>query len=72
MALQALSLYATVVFTPEGSSTVTVQSPSAQLEFDVKPDNKLLYQEKVMNDVTGKYTLQVKGSACSSIQVSKY
>uniref|UniRef100_A0A3B3CNL4 Alpha-macroglobulin receptor-binding domain-containing protein n=1 Tax=Oryzias melastigma TaxID=30732 RepID=A0A3B3CNL4_ORYME len=69
VALQALSLYATVVFTPEGSSTVTVQSPSAQLEFDVKPDNKLLYQEKVMNDVTGKYTLEVKGSACSSIQV---
>ncbi|KAF6720800.1 Alpha-2-macroglobulin [Oryzias melastigma] len=72
VALQALSLYATVVFTPEGSSTVTVQSPSAQLEFDVKPDNKLLYQEKVMNDVTGKYTLQVKGSACSSIQISQH
>uniref|UniRef100_A0A3B3CQX5 Alpha-2-macroglobulin bait region domain-containing protein n=1 Tax=Oryzias melastigma TaxID=30732 RepID=A0A3B3CQX5_ORYME len=72
VALQALSLYATVVFTPEGSSTVTVQSPSAQLEFDVKPDNKLLYQEKVMNDVTGKYTLEVKGSACSSIQISQH
>ncbi|XP_023817638.1 alpha-2-macroglobulin-like protein 1 [Oryzias latipes] len=71
-ALQALALYATVVFSPEGSSTVTVQSSSVQLEFDVKPDNKLLYQEKVMNDATGKYTLQVKGTACSSIQVNKY
>uniref|UniRef100_A0A8C8DN87 Alpha-2-macroglobulin domain-containing protein n=1 Tax=Oryzias sinensis TaxID=183150 RepID=A0A8C8DN87_9TELE len=70
-ALQALALYATVVFSPEGSSTVTVQSSSVQLEFDVKPDNKLLYQEKVMNNATGKYTLQVKGTACSSIQVNK-
>ncbi|RVE64678.1 hypothetical protein OJAV_G00128200 [Oryzias javanicus] len=72
VALQALALYATVVFTPEGSSTVTVQSPSAQLEFDVNPDNKLLYQEKVMNDAKGKHTLQVKGSACSSIQISQH
>ncbi|XP_023817296.2 alpha-2-macroglobulin-P isoform X1 [Oryzias latipes] len=71
-ALQALALYATVVFSPEGSSTVTVQSSSVQLEFDVKPDNKLLYQEKVMNDATGKYTLQVKGTACSSIQISQH
>uniref|UniRef100_A0A3P9MFE6 Alpha-2-macroglobulin-like n=1 Tax=Oryzias latipes TaxID=8090 RepID=A0A3P9MFE6_ORYLA len=71
-ALQALALYATVVFSPEGSSTVTVQSSSVQLEFDVKPDNKLLYQEKVMNNATGKYTLQVKGTACSSIQISQH
>uniref|UniRef100_A0A3P9GX12 Alpha-2-macroglobulin domain-containing protein n=1 Tax=Oryzias latipes TaxID=8090 RepID=A0A3P9GX12_ORYLA len=61
-ALQALALYATVVFSRKGSSTITVQSPSVQLQFDVKPDNKLLYQEKVMNDATGKYTLQVKGT----------
>uniref|UniRef100_A0A3P9IP72 Alpha-2-macroglobulin-like n=1 Tax=Oryzias latipes TaxID=8090 RepID=A0A3P9IP72_ORYLA len=71
-ALQALALYATVVFSRKGSSTITVQSPSVQLQFDVKPDNKLLYQEKVMNDATGKYTLQVKGSACSSIQISQH
>uniref|UniRef100_A0A3B3I6B6 Alpha-macroglobulin receptor-binding domain-containing protein n=1 Tax=Oryzias latipes TaxID=8090 RepID=A0A3B3I6B6_ORYLA len=71
-ALQALALYATVVFSRKGSSTITVQSPSVQLQFDVKPDNKLLYQEKVMNNATGKYTLQVKGSACSSIQISQH
>uniref|UniRef100_A0A3P9MFC6 Alpha-2-macroglobulin-like protein 1 n=1 Tax=Oryzias latipes TaxID=8090 RepID=A0A3P9MFC6_ORYLA len=71
-ALQALALYATVVFSRKGSSTITVQSPSVQLQFDVKPDNKLLYQEKVMNNATGKYTLQVKGSACSSIQIFQH
>ncbi|XP_067363578.1 alpha-2-macroglobulin-like [Channa argus] len=70
VALQALALYSTLVFSPEGSSTVTVQSPSGQLTFDVNQDNKLLYQEKMLQDVTGKYSLEVKGSACASVQLS--
>ncbi|XP_067363562.1 alpha-2-macroglobulin-like isoform X2 [Channa argus] len=70
VALQALALYSTLVFSPEGSSTVTVQSPSGQLTFDVNQDNKLLYQEKMLQDVTGKYSLEVKGSACASMQLS--
>ncbi|XP_045929801.1 alpha-2-macroglobulin-like [Micropterus dolomieu] len=70
VALQALALYATVVFSPEGSSTVTVQSPSGQLTFDVNQNNKLLYQEKLLQEVTGKFSLEVKGSACASVQIS--
>uniref|UniRef100_A0A671UCF0 Alpha-2-macroglobulin bait region domain-containing protein n=1 Tax=Sparus aurata TaxID=8175 RepID=A0A671UCF0_SPAAU len=70
VALQALALYATLVFSPEGSSTVTVQSPSGQLMFDVNQDNKLLYQEVVLKDVTGKHSLEVKGTACASVQIS--
>ncbi|XP_044057400.1 alpha-2-macroglobulin-like isoform X2 [Siniperca chuatsi] len=70
VALQALALYSTVVFSPEGSSTVTVQSPSGQLTFDVNQNNKLLYQEKLLQDVTGKYSLEVKGTACASAQIS--
>ncbi|XP_038548731.1 alpha-2-macroglobulin-like isoform X3 [Micropterus salmoides] len=70
VALQALALYATAVFSPEGSSTVTVQSPSGQLTFDVNQNNKLLYQEKLLQEVTGKYSLEVKGSACASVQIS--
>uniref|UniRef100_A0A8C9XB82 Alpha-2-macroglobulin-like n=1 Tax=Sander lucioperca TaxID=283035 RepID=A0A8C9XB82_SANLU len=70
VALQALALYSTLVFSPEGSSTVTVQSPSGQLMFDVNQNNKLLYQEKQLQDVTGKYSLEVKGTACAAIQVS--
>ncbi|XP_076591398.1 alpha-2-macroglobulin-like [Chaetodon auriga] len=70
VALQALALYSTLVFSPDGSSTVTVQSPSGQLTFDVNQDNKLLYQEEVLKDVTGKYNLEVKGTACASIQLS--
>ncbi|XP_030601189.1 alpha-2-macroglobulin-like isoform X2 [Archocentrus centrarchus] len=70
VALQALALYSTLVFSPEGSSTVTVQTPSSQLTFDVNQDNKLLYQEKTMQDVSGKYSLEVKGTACASVQIS--
>uniref|UniRef100_A0AAQ6ILG4 Uncharacterized protein n=1 Tax=Anabas testudineus TaxID=64144 RepID=A0AAQ6ILG4_ANATE len=71
VALQALALYSTLVFSPQGSSTVTVQSPSGQLTFDVNQKNKLLYQEKTLQDTTGKYSLEVKGTACASVQVSR-
>ncbi|XP_017163865.1 alpha-2-macroglobulin-like isoform X2 [Poecilia reticulata] len=70
VALQALSLYSSLVFSPEGSSTVTVQTPSGQLTFDVNADNKLLYQEKMLQNVTGKYSLEVTGTACASVQIS--
>ncbi|KAM9853544.1 alpha-2-macroglobulin-like protein 1 [Aulostomus maculatus] len=70
VALQALALYSTLVFSPEGSSTVTVQSPSGPVIFDVNQDNKLLYQEKLLQDITGKYKLEVKGTACASMQIS--
>ncbi|XP_054649871.1 alpha-2-macroglobulin-like isoform X2 [Dunckerocampus dactyliophorus] len=70
VALQALSLYSTLVFSPGGSSTVTVVSPSEQLTFDVNQNNKLLYQEKVLKDVEGKYNVEVKGSTCAAVQLS--
>lgn len=70
MALQALALYSTVVFSPEGSSTVTVQSPNGQLTFDVNQNNRLLYQEEALQDMTGKHSLAVEGTACAAVQVS--
>lgn len=70
VALQALALYSTLVFSPEGSSTVDVQFPSGQMTFEVNRDNKLLYQERTLKDVTGKYSVEVKGTACASMQVS--
>ncbi|XP_032446213.1 alpha-2-macroglobulin-like isoform X1 [Xiphophorus hellerii] len=72
VALQALSLYSSLVFSPEGSSTVTVQSPSGPLTFDVTPDNKLLYQEKILQGEAGKYSLEVKGTGCASVQISQH
>uniref|UniRef100_A0A672JDG6 Alpha-macroglobulin receptor-binding domain-containing protein n=1 Tax=Salarias fasciatus TaxID=181472 RepID=A0A672JDG6_SALFA len=70
VALQALALYSTLVFSPGGSSTVKVQGPSSALLFEVNPDNALLYQQSALQDVTGKFSLEVNGSACVSIQVS--
>uniref|UniRef100_A0A3B3DWF0 Alpha-2-macroglobulin domain-containing protein n=1 Tax=Oryzias melastigma TaxID=30732 RepID=A0A3B3DWF0_ORYME len=70
VALQALALYSSLVFTPGGSSTVTLQSPGGQLMLHVNPDNKLVYQESVLQKITGSYNLEVKGSACAAVQVS--
>ncbi|KAM8902730.1 alpha-2-macroglobulin-like [Spinachia spinachia] len=70
VALQALALYSTLVFSPGGSSTVTVRSPSGQLTFDVNQKNKLLYQEKLLQETTGRFSLEVKGDACAVIQIS--
>ncbi|KAL7831787.1 hypothetical protein AOLI_G00293350 [Acnodon oligacanthus] len=46
VALQALALYSTKVFSSDGSSTVTVKSDKESHHFDVNQDNKLLYQER--------------------------
>ncbi|XP_029028278.1 alpha-2-macroglobulin-like [Betta splendens] len=70
VALQALALYSTLVFSPTGSSTVTVQSPSGQLTFDVNQNNKLLYQEKKLQPTSGIYSLTAKGNKCASVQIS--
>ncbi|XP_061537672.1 alpha-2-macroglobulin-like [Phycodurus eques] len=70
VALQALSLYSTLVFSPAGSSTVTVSSPSGQKIFEINQNNKLLYQEELLKDVKGKYNVEVKGSACASVQLT--
>ncbi|XP_055004063.1 alpha-2-macroglobulin-like protein 1 isoform X2 [Boleophthalmus pectinirostris] len=70
VALQALAQYATLVYSPRGQSTVTVRFPSGQLQFEVNQNNKLLYQENMLRDLTGRYTVEVKGNTCASIQVS--
>uniref|UniRef100_A0A8C1P140 Alpha-2-macroglobulin-like n=1 Tax=Cyprinus carpio TaxID=7962 RepID=A0A8C1P140_CYPCA len=72
VALQALSLYATKVFNSDGSSTVTVQSVGDTHHFDVNQDNKLLYQEKQLQNVPAKYSIEVKGSTCVSVQVYNF
>ncbi|XP_060743884.1 alpha-2-macroglobulin-like isoform X3 [Tachysurus vachellii] len=73
VALQALALYSTKVFSSEGSSTVTVKSADGHSHnFDVNQNNKLLYQERSLQDVPGKYSIDVKGSTCVSVQTSLF
>ncbi|XP_058270335.1 alpha-2-macroglobulin-like isoform X2 [Hemibagrus wyckioides] len=68
VALHALALYSTKVFSSEGSSTVTVKSAGHSHNFDVNQNNKLLYQERSLQDVPGRYSIDVTGSACVSVQ----
>ncbi|KAK2917021.1 hypothetical protein Q8A67_001395 [Cirrhinus molitorella] len=71
VALHALSLYAAQVFSLEGSSSVTVQSSVAGEVYNfVTRDNRLLYQEKPLKNVPGKYNVKAKGSTCVSVQVA--
>uniref|UniRef100_A0A8C6T0U8 Alpha-2-macroglobulin-like n=1 Tax=Neogobius melanostomus TaxID=47308 RepID=A0A8C6T0U8_9GOBI len=72
VALQALTRYSSLVYSPGGQSTVTVKPPSgAPLVFQVNQNNKLLYQEQSLPDVTGIYTVEANGDACAAIQVSE-
>uniref|UniRef100_A0A8C7TKQ7 Alpha-macroglobulin receptor-binding domain-containing protein n=1 Tax=Oncorhynchus mykiss TaxID=8022 RepID=A0A8C7TKQ7_ONCMY len=67
---KALALYSTRVFSRGGASTVTVRSPSGdRCLFHVNQNNKLLYQERALQDTEGKYSVEVQGSACASVQV---
>ncbi|XP_039541682.1 alpha-2-macroglobulin-like [Pimephales promelas] len=73
VALHALSVYAAQVFSLDGSSSVTVQSSEVggdSYSFKVNRDNRLLYQEKRLKNVPGKYTVKVSGSTCVSVQVA--
>ncbi|KAF4086027.1 hypothetical protein AMELA_G00101410 [Ameiurus melas] len=73
VALQALALYSTKVFSSDGSSTVTVKSEDGHSHnFDVNHSNKLLYQERSLQHVPGKYSIEVKGSTCVSVQTALF
>ncbi|XP_034166579.2 alpha-2-macroglobulin isoform X1 [Pangasianodon hypophthalmus] len=73
VALQALALYSTKVFSSDGSSTVTVKSADGHSHtFDVNQNNKLLFQERSLQDVPGKYSIEVKGSSCVSVQTALF
>ncbi|XP_030632009.1 alpha-2-macroglobulin [Chanos chanos] len=73
VALQALALYATRVFGSGGSSTMIVETSGGNRQlFDVNQSNKLLYQEKALQDIPGKYSVKVEGSACVSVQMALF
>lgn len=69
MALQALALYATLLFEKGGATTVLVTSPEGLLRFEVNQDNKLLYQEKELKNVVGTYRIRAMGTASVAVQV---
>ncbi|XP_050985726.1 LOW QUALITY PROTEIN: alpha-2-macroglobulin-like protein 1 [Labeo rohita] len=69
VALQALAKYSASTYNPEGSITVTVTSPSGQNnQFTVNQNNRLLYQEKQLQEATGTYKLRAEGKGCVFVQ----
>ncbi|XP_026137257.1 murinoglobulin-2-like [Carassius auratus] len=69
VALQALAKYSAATYNPEGSITITVTSPSGQRnQFTVNQNNRLLYQEKQLQEATGKYKLRAEGKGCAFVQ----
>lgn len=70
MALQALALSSTLIFSTDGSTQVTVASPSTSHDFMVTKDNKLLLQEKELKNMEGKHVLKATGNGCAVVQVS--
>lgn len=70
VALQALALSATLIFSTGGSTMVTVASPGASHDFMVTKDNKLLLQEKELKTLKGKHVLKATGTGCAVVQVS--
>uniref|UniRef100_A0A8C2HYT0 Alpha-macroglobulin-like TED domain-containing protein n=1 Tax=Cyprinus carpio TaxID=7962 RepID=A0A8C2HYT0_CYPCA len=70
VALQALAKYSAATYNPEGSITITVTSPSGQRnQFTVNQNNRLLYQEKQLQEATGTYKLRAEGKGCAFVQV---
>uniref|UniRef100_A0A672L3U8 Alpha-2-macroglobulin-like protein 1 n=1 Tax=Sinocyclocheilus grahami TaxID=75366 RepID=A0A672L3U8_SINGR len=70
VALQALAKYSAATYNPEGSITVTMTSPSGQRnQFTVNRNNRLLYQEKQLQEATGTYKLRTEGKGCVFVQV---
>ncbi|KAM9468690.1 alpha-2-macroglobulin-like isoform 2-T2 [Clarias gariepinus] len=73
VALQALALYSTKVFSSDGSSTVTIKSVGGDNHtFNVNQNNRLLYQERSLQDIPCKYSIEVKGSTCVSVQAALF
>lgn len=69
MALQALALYSSMVSSGGGATSVTVTSPGGRLQFIVNQANKLLYQEKELENAVGQYQIEAAGTACAVVQV---
>lgn len=65
-----MTLYASKMMNREGSTSVTVASPTDHLSFQVNQHNKFVYQELILQDLKGKYWLKAEGTSCTAVQVS--
>ncbi|XP_038829483.1 alpha-2-macroglobulin-like [Salvelinus namaycush] len=73
VALQALAKYGAATFSPEGASTVSVNSAGGlKMEFTVNQNNRLLYQEEQLREVPGDYNIKAQGKSCVFVQIAMH
>uniref|UniRef100_A0A3Q2TX00 NTR domain-containing protein n=1 Tax=Fundulus heteroclitus TaxID=8078 RepID=A0A3Q2TX00_FUNHE len=72
VAIKAMTLYSTTVMNRGGTTSVTVTSPIDHLSFQVTQQNKLVYQELILQDLKGGYWLKAEGTSCTAVQVSDW
>ncbi|XP_058865670.1 alpha-2-macroglobulin-like protein 1 [Acipenser ruthenus] len=71
VALQALARYSALVYSPEGSSTLTVRSKGGFMrQFHLDQSNRLLYQEEPLQEVPGEYSVEAEGKNCVFVQLA--
>ncbi|KAK3565279.1 hypothetical protein QTP86_004277 [Hemibagrus guttatus] len=69
VALQALAKYSLATYSPAGSITVTISSPSGLINtFTINQSNRLLYQEAQLQEVDGDYDIKAEGKGCVYVQ----
>ncbi|MGH0183688.1 UNVERIFIED_CONTAM: hypothetical protein FKN15_012916 [Acipenser sinensis] len=71
VALQALARYSALVYSSEGSSTLTVRSKGGFMrQFHLDQSNRLLYQEEPLQEVPGEYSVEAEGKNCVFVQLA--
>ncbi|XP_041662781.1 alpha-2-macroglobulin-P-like [Cheilinus undulatus] len=71
VALQALAKYGSATYSGKGTVLVTVTSAKGNKnKFTVDETNRLLYQDKALRDVPGKFTVKAEGKGCVLVQIS--
>ncbi|XP_053548776.1 ovostatin [Bombina bombina] len=69
VALQALSAYAALIFTPNAQHNVIVKQGNGQLyQLSLNQDNRLLVQRQPLPTVPGEYSVDVSGNGCCLVQ----
>ena len=70
VALQALAMFASATYSPEGDIAVTVHTSELVAQFEVNERNRLLYQEKELFDIPANHTIRAEGEGCVLAQVT--
>ncbi|XP_041662735.1 alpha-2-macroglobulin-like protein 1 [Cheilinus undulatus] len=72
VALQALAVYASAIYTKNINVKMTVKGNKETIHFSVDESNRLLYQQETLSEGPGKYTVTAEGNGCVLVQISMF